>query len=97
MSYDKYLNGEKLPLSYAKMGEDNLSIPTLFVSGDKNLIFPGSNKVTFDFLKSSKNRVLFTYQEFPNYGHQDVFMGKNSYKDIFPTFLKFIKEHSNDR
>jgi cholesterol oxidase len=29
---------------------------------------------------------------FPNYGHQDVFMGKNCHVDVFPRLVKFLNE-----
>ncbi len=32
-------------------------------------------------------------QVFPNYGHQDVFMGKNNHVDIFPPLLEFLSKH----
>jgi cholesterol oxidase len=35
-----------------------------------------------------------SYHEFPNYGHQDVFMGKNVAQDVFPTFVDWMREHS---
>jgi cholesterol oxidase len=34
---------------------------------------------------------------FPNYGHQDVFMGKNNHVDIFPRLLEFLDKHSSER
>jgi len=32
---------------------------------------------------------------FPNYGHQDVFMGEFVARDCFPTMLAFIRRHSS--
>jgi cholesterol oxidase len=32
---------------------------------------------------------------FPNYGHQDVFMGKNVHVDVFPRLLQFLEKHRN--
>jgi hypothetical protein len=34
---------------------------------------------------------------FPNYGHQDVFMGKNNHIDIFPRLLEFLNKHAEPR
>ena len=31
---------------------------------------------------------------FPNYGHQDVFQGRNSDSDVFPRLLEFLKEQA---
>ena len=31
----------------------------------------------------------------PNYGHQDVFMGKNRGADIFPRLTEFMNKHRN--
>jgi hypothetical protein len=34
---------------------------------------------------------------FEGYGHQDVFMGKDVARDIFPTFLEFLEAHAAAR
>jgi hypothetical protein len=30
---------------------------------------------------------------YPNYGHQDVFMGKDVARDCFPAMVEFIRRH----
>jgi len=80
---DKYLDGAQ-----------NINTPILFVSGDKNHVFPGSNKLTVEILDRLKPDNNFEFQSLDDYGHQDPFMGKNAATDVFPTFLKFLKAHS---
>jgi poly-beta-hydroxyalkanoate depolymerase len=33
---------------------------------------------------------------FPNYGHQDPFMGEHVARDIFPRLVEFIEKHRYD-
>ncbi len=84
----------ELPDSYLNNLKEVELPPTLFFSGTKNKIFPGSNKQTFESIQKSFPQQNIEYQEFPGYGHQDVFMGKNSAEDIFPSLLSFIKRNS---
>lgn len=85
-----------LPESYL----ENLKVidlpPTLLIAGSENRIFPGSNKLSFESIKSFSPNQNITYQEFKNYGHQDIFIGKNSDKDIFPSIIKFLKSNRGE-
>jgi len=65
---------------------------TLFVSGSENNIFPGSNKVTYEHLLKTQHARQVSYQEFSEYGHQDVFMGQYCHKEVFPKFLQFMND-----
>ena len=56
-------------------------------------MFTDSNIVTYNKLKESAAG-RHELHVFPNYGHQDVFMGKNSDKDVFPRLLEFLRKHS---
>jgi hypothetical protein len=58
-----------------------------FLAGEKNHCFlPESQRKTFDFLDSlDKNH--HSLHLLRNYGHLDVFMGKNSHRDVFPLIL----------
>jgi triacylglycerol lipase/cholesterol oxidase len=65
----------------------------LFISGQENNIFPGSNKATYEHLLKTKHAGQVSYREFPEYGHQDVFMGQYCHTETFPHFVKFMKEN----
>lgn len=73
----------------------NVEIPILYISGDHNNVFHSSNKATFDILNRLKPDNKFEFKWMPGYGHQDTFMGKNVAKDVFPTFLDFLKRHTS--
>lgn len=68
--------------------------PTLLISGSKNQIFPDSNKKTFQILRQTRNADRLQYREFPDYGHQDVFMGQYCHLEVFPELIRFLKQHS---
>lgn len=81
-----------LPGDYFKYAQ-NIETPVLFMTGQQNNVFTDSNIVCYKKLeKIVPGR--HELQVFPNYGHQDVFMGKNCHKDIFPRLIKFLKKHS---
>jgi cholesterol oxidase len=57
----------------------------------KRTVFRDSNIVCYERLqKIVPGRHELTYF---NYGHQDVFMGKNNHIDIFPRLLAFLEKH----
>jgi hypothetical protein len=58
-----------------------------FLAGEKNQCFlPQSQRKTFDFLDAiDRNR--HSLHLLRNYGHLDVFMGKNADRDVFPLIL----------
>jgi hypothetical protein len=62
-----------------------------FLAGEKNHCFlPESQQKTFDFLDSiDKNRHSFHLLR--NYGHLDVFMGRNAHRDVFPLILNELE------
>ncbi|MHB8575835.1 MAG: alpha/beta hydrolase, partial [Dehalococcoidia bacterium] len=73
---------DRLPNDYfARAGE--VTTPILFVTGDKNQVFKDSNIRCYKLLNklTPGRHELHVYK---NYGHQDVFMGKNVAVDIFP-------------
>jgi cholesterol oxidase len=92
----KYLPGDpryaSLPDDYFQYAKE-IETPVLLMTGEQNHVFADSNIVCHQRLEQicpGRHRL----QVFPNYGHQDVFMGKNVHRDIFPTLLAFLKEHS---
>ena len=62
-----------------------------FLAGEKNHCFlPESQRKTFDFLDSlDKNH--HSLHLLRNYGHLDVFMGKNAHRDVFPLILNELE------
>jgi cholesterol oxidase len=80
-----------LPNNYLQHAAD-IRTPVLFMTGQDNRVFTNSNIVTFDRLQ----KIVPGRHElhvFPNYGHQDVFQGKNSHVDVFPRLLQFLNTH----
>jgi len=64
-------------------------VPTLLLSGERNHIFPGSNKLTAELI-AQKGIAGYEYRELPGYGHQDVFMGKDCDKEVFPMIHQYL-------
>lgn len=79
----------KLPDRYIdRVGE--VVVPTLLLSGDKNHIFPGANALTAALI-ARKGLSGYEYRELPGYGHQDVLMGKDCDREVFPLIHQFIR------
>ena len=81
-----------LPDNYFKYAQD-IETPVLLMTGQQNNVFTDSNIVCHRRLE----QIVPGRHElhvFPNYGHQDVFMGKNCHIDIFPRLLEFLRKHS---
>lgn len=82
---------QTLPDNYLQYAQE-IATPVLFVTGERNNIFRDSNIICHERLQ----KIVPGRHElavFPNYGHQDVFMGKNVATDIFPRFLEFLNKH----
>jgi cholesterol oxidase len=85
----------KLPNNYFQYALD-IETPVLFMTGESNRVFADSNVYCYQKLeKLVPGR--HELQVFPNYGHQDVFMGKSNHVDIFPRLLEFLNKHSRLR
>lgn len=77
-----------LPENYMQYAKE-IKTPVLFMTGQNNNVFTDSNIVCYQRLEKivpGRHQL----EVFANYGHQDVFMGKNVSKDIFPRLLKFL-------
>lgn len=79
--------------SYLEMAKKADLPPILFISGSENLIFPNSNKTTYEELKKANLKSKIEYFEIKNYGHQDVFMGKRAHLDVFPKLVEFLNQY----
>lgn len=85
----------RLPDDYFQFASE-IQTPVLFVTGAENHVFTDSNVVCHRRLE----RVAPGRHElhvFPGYGHQDVFMGKDVARDVFPRFLTFLTKHRSAR
>jgi lysosomal acid lipase/cholesteryl ester hydrolase len=86
---------DRLPNDYLEHAAQ-IETPILFVTGNQNHVFKDSNILCYKTLdKMAPGR--HELHVFKNYGHQDVFMGKNVAVDIFPRFLQFLEKHRAPR
>jgi cholesterol oxidase len=84
-----------LPNDYFQYARE-IETPVLFVTGERNNVFRDSNLVCHERLqKIAPGR--HELRVFPNYGHQDVFMGKDVSKDIFPHFIEYLDRQRGSR
>lgn len=67
-----------------------LDTPILLTTGQHNRVFTDSNQVCHQRLVEL-GATGAELVEFPGYGHQDVFMGKDIARDIAPTLLDFLR------
>ena len=79
-----------LPDDYTSAAGD-IQTPCLLITGADNDIFSDSNPHCFAHLeRAAPGR--HELHVFPGYGHQDVFMGKNCHRDIFPRLVRFLED-----
>lgn len=85
---DRY---DPLPDDYLAAAGD-IEVPVLFCTGEKNQVFTNSNILAYETMeeKAPGRHALATFED---YGHQDVFMGDEVHKDIFPTLLDFLESN----
>ena len=82
----------RLPNDYFEYAKE-IETPVLFMTGEANRVFTDSNVYCFNRLQELVPG-RHELHVFPNYGHQDVFMGKNNHIEIFPRLLQFLEKHS---
>jgi len=82
---------DRLPDNYFEFAQD-IETPVLFMTGEENHVFTDSNIVCYERLEDIVPG-RHELHVFPGYGHQDVFMGKNNHKDIFPRLIEFLQKH----
>ncbi len=81
-----------LPDDYLE-GAADMTTPILFIQGQDNRVFADSNIRCHERLEKivqGRHRL----QVFPGYGHQDIFMGKDAARDIFPHLVAHLRAHS---
>jgi pimeloyl-ACP methyl ester carboxylesterase len=76
-----------------------VNVPITLIQGERNNLFrrSGAHK-TLAWLRQhggcgspEENQKKFTLLELPEYGHMDVFIGKNSAHDVYPKILEALK------
>jgi len=85
---------DPLPDDYFRYVKE-IDTPVLFMTGENNKVFADSNIVCHQRME----RIVPGRHElhvFPNYGHQDPFMGQHVARDIFPRLVEFIGKHRYD-
>lgn len=67
---------------------DRLAIPIAFVTGaENNLFLPEGTLKTLHALSKANDATLYQRILFPNYAHMDLYMGRDSARDVFPTIV----------
>jgi pimeloyl-ACP methyl ester carboxylesterase len=81
-----------LPDDYLARARE-IETPVLLVTGRSNHIFTDSQVVTHRMLQKlgCTNTELHVFE---TYGHQDVFMGKDVAREVFPRLLGFLEAHA---
>jgi cholesterol oxidase len=81
-----------LPDNYLHNAAD-ISTPVLLVAGQENALFLDSNVLCHERLEQlTPGR--HQLEVIPGYGHADVIIGKNAAHDVFPRFIKFLRQHA---
>lgn len=78
-----------LPDDYLAAANGTVDIPLLLTTGSANRVFTDSNVVLHDLLRRPNGR-RHELCVFEGYGHQDVFMGRDVARDVFPQMLEFL-------
>ena len=86
---------DRLPDDYFQYARE-IETPVLFMTGEANRVFTDSNVYCYQKLEELVPG-RHELHVFPNYGHQDVFMGKNNHIDIFPRLVEFLNKHAEPR
>jgi len=74
-------------------GAAEVRTPVLFTTGAENKVFADSNQVCYERLEAIVPG-RHELEVFDGYGHQDVFMGREVARDVFPRMLDFLKRQA---
>ncbi|GME65013.1 putative glucose-methanol-choline oxidoreductase protein [Neofusicoccum parvum] len=67
-------------------------VPILFISSGQNVVYdPECTNTSYDMLREKFGTELYQRRVVPGYGHLDSWMGKDSYKDVYPIVNKHMK------
>lgn len=74
---------------------DRLAIPLTFVTGaENNLFLPEGTRKTLQTLAAANDASLYQRIEFAGYAHMDMYIGRTSSDDIFPTIVSTLDLHN---
>nr|WP_298925410.1 GMC oxidoreductase [uncultured Erythrobacter sp.] len=69
-----------------------LALPITFLSGATNQIFyPESGQRTRVWLSEHNGKALYSQRIIPDYGHMDLFIGRNAHRDVTPWVLEELE------
>lgn len=69
-----------------------LALPISFLSGATNQIFyPESGQRTRVWLSEHNGKSLYRQRIIPDYGHMDLFIGRNAHRDVTPWILEELE------
>lgn len=80
-----------LPDDYFEHAQ-RIETPVLFFTGAENRVFTDSNIMCHARLEGIVPG-RHALKVLPGYGHQDVFMGRDCYRDVFPHFASWLEQH----
>jgi cholesterol oxidase len=67
---------------------DRLAIPITLVTGaENNLFLPEGTEKTLQTLSHANEASLYQRVVFPNYAHMDLYIGRDSARDVYPTIV----------
>jgi choline dehydrogenase-like flavoprotein len=77
---------------------DRLAIPIAFIHGaDNHIFFPKGSEITYDLLREANGEELYTRHVIPEYAHMDLFVGKDTSRDVYPIILRELEMHDGTR
>ncbi len=69
-----------------------LNMPITFLSGATNQIFyPESGQRTRVLLQDHNGKDLYSQKIIPDYGHMDLFIGRNAHRDVTPWIIEELE------
>lgn len=80
-----------LPADYLERARE-VRTPLLLSTGAENRVFADSNPVCHRML-AELGCTQHELAVFDGYGHQDVFMGRDAARDVFPRMVEFLRRH----
>jgi cholesterol oxidase len=67
---------------------DRLAIPVTLVTGaENNLFLPEGTAKTLQTLSQANDATLYERIVFPHYAHMDLYIGRDSARDVYPTIV----------
>ena len=86
------VNAEGKPVYTDDDAARRLALPISFLSGATNQIFyPESGQRTRVWLSEQNGSALYNQRIVPDYGHMDLFIGRNAHRDVTPLILQELE------